>query len=43
MIGDSTSDIRHARQAGVRSIAATWGWQSQEKLVKWIEDIRQDK
>ena len=33
MIGDSTSDIRHARQAGVRSIAATWGWQSREKLV----------
>jgi phosphoglycolate phosphatase len=33
MIGDSTSDIRHARQAGVRSIAVTWGWQSREKLV----------
>ena len=33
MIGDSTSDIRHARQAGVQSIAATWGWQSREKLV----------
>ena len=33
MIGDSTSDIRHARQAGVQSIAATWSWQSREKLV----------
>ncbi len=33
MIGDSSSDIRHARQAGVWSIAATWGWQSRATLV----------
>ena len=39
MIGDSTSDIRHARQAGVRSIAATWGWQSREKLVRENPDL----
>ncbi len=39
MIGDSTSDIRHARQAGVWSIAATWGWQSREKLVGETPDF----
>ena len=33
MVGDSVSDIRHAKQAGVQSIAATWGWQSREQLA----------
>jgi phosphoglycolate phosphatase len=32
MIGDSASDIRYAKQAGVQSIAVTWGFQSQDKL-----------
>jgi len=39
MIGDSTSDIHHAKQAGVRSVAATWGWQSREILVKENPDF----
>ena len=34
MIGDSVSDIRHAKKAGVRSIAVTWGWQSRDLLQK---------
>jgi phosphoglycolate phosphatase len=33
MIGDSVSDIRCAKRAGVQSIAATWGWQWRGKLV----------
>lgn len=32
MIGDAVSDVRAARQAGVKSIAVTWGHQSQAKL-----------
>ena len=33
MIGDSMSDIRHAKKAGVLSIAVTWGWQSRDVLA----------
>ena len=33
MVGDSISDIRYAKQAGVQSVAATWGWHSQTKLA----------
>lgn len=32
MIGDSVSDIRYAKKAGVQSIAVTWGWQSRDIL-----------
>jgi phosphoglycolate phosphatase len=34
MIGDSVSDIRAARQAGVQSIVVSWGHQSMEMLIK---------
>lgn len=34
MVGDSISDIRYAKQAGVQSVAATWGWHSHAKLAK---------
>jgi phosphoglycolate phosphatase len=34
MIGDSASDVRHAKNAGAISIAATWGWQSLRMLSK---------
>jgi len=33
MIGDAVSDVRAARQAGVKSIAVCWGHQSKEKLI----------
>ena len=33
MIGDSVSDIRYAHEAGVQSIAVTWGWQSRDVLA----------
>ena len=34
MIGDSVSDIRYAKKAGVKSIAVTWGWQSRDLLIR---------
>jgi len=39
MIGDSVSDIRYAKRAGVQSIAATWGWQRQDKLIEEHPDF----
>jgi len=33
MVGDSVSDIRAAREAGVQSIAVSWGHQSMEMLI----------
>jgi len=38
VIGDSVSDIRAARQAGVRSVAVTWGHQSKAKLLSLAPD-----
>ena len=38
MVGDSLSDIRAARQAGVKSIAVSWGHQSVERLVGAVPD-----
>jgi len=32
-VGDTVGDIIEARLAGVRSIAATWGWHSAERLL----------
>jgi phosphoglycolate phosphatase len=34
MIGDSLSDVRAAKEAGVTSIAVTWGHQSLETLLR---------
>jgi phosphoglycolate phosphatase len=34
MVGDSASDIRAAKEAGVKSIAVTWGHQSAETLLR---------
>lgn len=34
MIGDALSDVRSAKEAGVTSIAVTWGHQSLETLMK---------
>ena len=34
MVGDSVSDIRYAKQAGVQSVAVLGGWHSQAKLAK---------
>jgi phosphoglycolate phosphatase len=42
-IGDTTGDIREAREAGVRTVAVTWGWHSREKLVAVHPDFLVDK
>jgi len=38
MIGDSLSDIRAAKEAGITGIAATWGHQSLETLLRGNPD-----
>jgi phosphoglycolate phosphatase len=38
MVGDSMSDIREAREAGVKSIAVSWGHQSVGRLVGALPD-----
>jgi phosphoglycolate phosphatase-like HAD superfamily hydrolase len=38
MVGDSLSDVRAAKEAGVKSIAVSWGHQSLEKLVAEAPD-----
>jgi len=42
-IGDTTGDILEAREAGVRTVAVTWGWHSREKLVAARPDFLVDK
>lgn len=39
MVGDSASDIRAAREAGVKSIAVGWGHQSAETLLRARPDV----
>lgn len=39
MIGDALSDIRAAKEAGVSSIAVTWGHQSLETLLRGSPDF----
>ncbi len=39
MVGDSASDIRAAKEAGVKSIAVTWGHQSAETLIRTKPDF----
>ncbi|MFM8368019.1 MAG: HAD family hydrolase, partial [Chloroflexota bacterium] len=38
MIGDALSDVRAAKEAGVISIAITWGHQSMETLLRGEPD-----
>jgi phosphoglycolate phosphatase len=39
MIGDALSDVRAAKEAGVTSIAVTWGHQSLETLLSGVPDF----
>jgi len=32
-IGDTVGDMREAQEAGVRTVAVTWGWHSRERLA----------
>jgi phosphoglycolate phosphatase-like HAD superfamily hydrolase len=39
MVGDSCSDMRAARQAGVNAIAVSWGHQSMGMLIRALPDL----
>jgi phosphoglycolate phosphatase len=41
-IGDTAGDIVEARDAGVRSVAVTWGWHSRERLAAVRPDFLVD-
>ncbi|MEE9188090.1 MAG: HAD hydrolase-like protein, partial [Anaerolineales bacterium] len=43
MIGDAVSDIRAAREAGIKSVAIGWGHQSKEKLITENPDFLVDQ
>ncbi len=43
MVGDSISDIRQGKLAGVRTVATTWGWQSRPRLMAERPDVIFDK
>lgn len=42
MVGDATSDIRAAQQAGVKSIAVSWGHQNVQTLLGAMPDMLVD-
>ena len=33
-VGDTAGDIREGKAAGIRTVAATWGWHTRERLEK---------
>lgn len=43
MIGDAVSDIRAAREAGVKSVAVGWGHQTKKKLITEKPDFLVDR
>lgn len=42
-VGDTIGDIKEAGEAGVKSVAVSWGWHSREKLVAANPDFMIDK
>ena len=38
-VGDTAGDIREAKEAGVRTVAVTWGWHTREKLTLSDPDL----
>lgn len=43
MIGDTMGDIRAGKQAGVNTVAVTWGFQARERLLKESPDHLLDR
>jgi HAD superfamily hydrolase (TIGR01549 family) len=43
MVGDAVSDVRHARSAGVRAVAVSWGFQSRDRLLAEGPDLMVDE
>ncbi|HNU86249.1 MAG: HAD family hydrolase [Pseudomonadota bacterium] len=42
-ICDTAGDVREAREAGVRTVAVTWGWHPRERLERACPDVLIDK
>ncbi|MDI6725586.1 MAG: HAD family hydrolase [Smithellaceae bacterium] len=42
-IGDTTGDIKEAKQAGVRTVAAAWGWHGRDRLAAAKPDYLIDR
>jgi phosphoglycolate phosphatase len=40
---DTAGDIREAREAGVRTVAVTWGWHPRSRLEKALPDVIVDE
>ena len=38
-VGDTAGDIREAKEAGVRTVAVTWGWHTRESLTLSAPDL----
>ncbi|TVQ27736.1 MAG: HAD family hydrolase [Spirochaetaceae bacterium] len=43
MIGDTIGDVRAGKQAGVRTVAVTWGYQSRDLLLREAPDLIVDR
>ncbi|MDR2861812.1 MAG: HAD family hydrolase [Syntrophobacterales bacterium] len=41
-IGDTTGDVREARNAGVHPVAVTWGWHTRERILAARPDFTAD-
>jgi len=39
MVGDTVGDVLEGRQAGIRTMAVTWGWHSEERLAQAEPDL----
>lgn len=37
-VGDTVGDIKEAKKAGVRTVAVTWGWHTEERLARTDSD-----
>jgi len=42
-ICDTAGDVREAREAGVKSVAVTWGWHPRSRLERALPDMMVDK
>jgi phosphoglycolate phosphatase len=40
---DTAGDVREAREAGVRTVAVTWGWHPRSRLEKALPDVIVDE
>jgi phosphoglycolate phosphatase len=36
---DTAGDVREAREAGVKTVAVTWGWHPRSRLERALPDV----